>query len=56
MHYVLQVGASFEAVNVVTVAIVRVGALLIVIAGNVQDVSKQVGRGWGEAWRENTSK
>lgn len=44
MYYVLQVGAGFEAVNVVTVAIVSVCALLIVIAGNVQAISKQVRR------------
>lgn len=42
MYYVLQVGESFEAVSVVTVAIVSVCALLIVIAGNVQAISKQV--------------
>lgn len=47
MYYVLQAGASFEAVNVVTVAIVSVHALLIVIAGNVQAISKQVRRGQG---------
>lgn len=46
MYYVLQVGASFEAVNVVTVAIVPVRTLLIVTAGNVQAISKQVKRGW----------
>lgn len=46
MYYVLEVGASFEAVNVVTVAIVPVRALLIVTAGNVQAISKQVKRGW----------
>lgn len=45
MYYVLKVGGSFEAVNVVTVAIVSVCALLIVIAGNVQAKSKQVRRG-----------
>lgn len=45
MYLVLQVGANFEAVNVVTAAIVSVHALLIVIAGNVQAVSKQVRRG-----------
>lgn len=42
MYYVLQVGESFETVSVVTVAIVSVCALLIVIAGNVQAISKQV--------------
>lgn len=41
VYYVLQVGESFEAVSVVTVAIVSVCALLIVIAGNVQAISKQ---------------
>lgn len=41
MYYALQVGASFEAENVVTVAIVPVCALLIVIAGNVRTISKQ---------------
>lgn len=39
---VLQAGASFEAVNVVTVAIVPVCVLLIVIAENVQTISRQV--------------
>lgn len=45
MYCVLQVGGSFEAVNIVAVAIVSVRALLIVIAGNVHAISKQVRRG-----------
>lgn len=45
MYYVLQVGESFEAVSVVTVAIVSVCASLIAIAENAQAISKQVRRG-----------
>lgn len=45
VYYVLQVGESFEAVSVVTVAIVSVCASLIAIAENVQAISKQVRRG-----------
>lgn len=44
VYYVLQVGECFETVSVVTVAILSVCVLLIVIAGNVQAISKQVRR------------